>query len=98
MLILITSVYRTRVNAETLYTVVSSAKETVGNSNLLKFYLDRINGNKLVSKYLSKVIDSENFDHYIDVILGYLKDMSFDFRESIKSNYKDKIIEYENKI
>lgn len=54
VLILFEHVYKTRVSAETLRTVVLAGKERFGNTNLLKIYFERINGNKMVSKYLKK--------------------------------------------
>ena len=78
-LILINNVYKTRVNAETLKTVVLSIKENVGDTNLLKIYFDRVNGDKMVSKYLSKVINDKNILKYADLILDYLDSLSFDF-------------------
>lgn len=97
VLILITNVYKTRVNAESLYTVVHSAKESVGTSNLLKFYLDRVNSNKMISKYLSQSINDDKFMSHINLILEYIKRMSFNFSESINTHYQDKIKDYISK-
>ena len=94
VLILVNSVYKTRVNAETLRSVVLSVKEKIGNTNLLKIYLERINGDKLISKYLFSVIDNKNIVQYANVILEYLDDMSFDFSKLIHNHYQDKIDEY----
>lgn len=93
-LILINNVYKTRVNAETLKTVVLASKEKIGNTTLLKIYLERINDNKLISKYLTKVIDDANIEKYADLILEYLDDMSFNFSRIIHQRYQDKINEY----
>ncbi len=91
VLILITSVYRTRVTSEALSTIVQAVRNKVGDSNLLKFYIERINDNKLISKYLFKVINDKNLDRYADMILDYLKKMSFNFCDEISTRYKDKI-------
>ena len=93
-LILINNVYKTRLNSETLRTVVLALKEKIGDTNLLRIYLERINDNKLISKYLTKVIDDENVEKYADLILEYLDDMSFDFSRIIHQRYQDKINEY----
>lgn len=94
VLILINRVYKTRINAESLFSVVNSVNEKIGKSNLLKFYLDRINGDKMVSKYLGKFVDDDDFLEQVDLIIKYLKRMSFDFTEMIRISYQDKIIEY----
>ena len=94
VLILVNSVYKTRVNAETLRSVVLSVKEKIGNTNLLKIYLERINGDKLISKYLFSVIDNKNIEQYANVILEYLDDMSLDFSKVTHNHYQDKIDEY----
>lgn len=94
VLILFESVYKSRLSAETLYTVVSAAKEPIGKTNLLKFYMDRVNGNRLVSKYLSKVINDNNLEKYTNLILEYITERSFDFSKSIKRNYREKIEDY----
>ena len=98
VLILINNVYRTRINAESLISVVNSANVVIGESNLLRFYLDRVNGDKMVSKYLGKYVNDDDFLVHIDSIIKYLKMMSFDFCESIKRRYNDKIFEYNNGI
>ena len=83
VLILITNVYRTMATAEALSTIVQAIKQKIGSSNLLQFYLERVNGNKLISKYLFKVIYDEHLDHYSDVLLDYLYKMSFHFCDVI---------------
>ena len=94
VLILVNSVYKTRVNAETLRSVVLSVKEKIGNTNLLKIYLESLNGDKLISKYLFSVIDNKNIEQYANVILEYLDDMSLDLSKVIHNHYQDKIDEY----
>ncbi len=97
VLILITNVYRTMATAEALSTIVQAIKQKIGSSNLLQFYLERVNGNKLISKYLFKVIYDEHLDHYSDVLLDYLYKMSFHFCDVIGTRYKAKIEEYRYK-
>ena len=94
VLILITNVYRTMATAEALSTIVQAIKQKIGSSNLLQFYLERVNGNKLISKYLFKVIYDEHLDHYSDVLLDYLYKM---FCDVIGTRYKAKIEEYRYK-
>ncbi len=94
VLILINSVYKSRLSGETLATVVQSAKEKVNNTNLLEFYQTRVNENKLISKYLVKVVHDENLEKYADLILEYLKERSFDFTTSIKEGYSSKLQTY----
>lgn len=83
VLILITNVYRTSVTAEALSTIVQVVKQKIGSSNLLQFYLERVKGHKLISKYLFKVIYDEHLDHYSDVLLDYLHKVSFHFYDVI---------------
>lgn len=91
VLILINSVFRTRVNAETLKTVVLSAKEYVGDKNLLKFYIERVNGDKLISKYLYNFDKIDDYESKVDMILDYLDHMSFDFVKYVKKHYESKL-------
>lgn len=94
VLILINTVYKSRLSGETLATVVQSAKEKVNNTSLLEFYQSRVNENKLVSKYLTKVVHNENLEKYADMILDYLKDRSYDFVSWIKRDYAQKLQTY----
>ena len=43
---------------EYLYSIVKSGKEKIGNTNLLYFYVNRINTNKMVSKFLKISIET----------------------------------------
>lgn len=90
VLILINSVFRTRVNAESLKTVVKSAKLYEGDQNLLKFYVERVNGNKLISKYIYNFDQIDNYESKVDLILEYCDDMSFDFCKSVLRDYNKK--------
>lgn len=91
VLILINSVFRTRVNAETLKTIVLSAKEYVGDNNLLKFYMERVNGEKIISKYLYDFDKIDDYESKVDMILDYLDHMSFDFVKYVKKHYESKL-------
>lgn len=98
VLILFENIYKTRLSAETLYTIVESAKIKIKSSNYLKFYVERINDNKMVSKYLKNVINDTNFIKYVDLILEYIIERSFDFKAMIDMRYSNKILEYQEKI
>ncbi len=87
VLILINSVYKSRLSGETLATIVESAKEKVDDTNLLEFYTTRINTSKIISKYLTKVVFSKNIDKYADTILDYLQKRSFNFTKEIRYRY-----------
>lgn len=58
---------------ENLFFIVMSAKEKIGTSNLLAFYIDRINDNKLVNKYLKDVVNDKTVDKYADLVIEYLE-------------------------
>ena len=94
VLILINTVYKSRLSGETLATVVQSAKEKVNNTNLLEFYQSRVNENKLISKYLMKDLHSEKLEEHADMILDYLKERSYDFVSWIKRDYAEKLQTY----
>lgn len=78
---------------EYLESIVLSAKEKVGNSNLLAFYAKRVNTVKGVNKYLNEIVDDENIEKYADVILDYLKSFKPNFSDSLKKeNALDKYL------
>ena len=77
---------------EYLSSIVKSGKEKIGNTNLLYFYVNRINTNKMVSKYLKNINQDLNFEKHIDLVIKYLEQFSFDFSAKIKSVYDKKII------
>ena len=76
---------------EYLSSIVKSGKEKIGNTNLLYFYVNRINTNKMVSKYLKNINQDLNFEKHIDLVIEYLEQFSFDFSAKIKSVYDKKI-------
>ncbi|MCM1053650.1 MAG: hypothetical protein NC483_06740 [Ruminococcus sp.] len=81
---------------EYLISIVKSGKEIIGNTNLLNFYVKRINENKMVSKYLKDIDKDEEFDKHLNLILEYLNQFSYDFTRNIKESYNKKIIEFLN--
>lgn len=93
-LILITNVYRTRTTAEALKNIVESIKESVGKSNLLEFYLDRVNTKKIISKYLCKELKNKDVLKHADLILDWIDNFYFDFSYTIKRSYEDKLKKY----
>ena len=92
---------------ENLIAVVLLAKEKVGNGNLLDFYINRVNTEKGVNKYLNDVVKDPELDKYADLILEYLDQFKLDFVSEVKKHKslekyiksKDNIIKYniENK-
>ncbi len=81
---------------EYLLSIVKAGKEHIGKSNLLCFYVERINTDKMVAKYLKNINDDEKFDKHIDLIIEYLEQFSFDFSADLKKNYDKKIEKYNN--
>ena len=75
---------------EYLLSIVKSGKENIGNTNLLSFYVDRINTNKMVSKYLKNINQDLDFQKHIDLVIEYLEQFSFDFSTRVKSVYNNK--------
>ena len=82
---------------EYLTSIVKSGKEKINNSNLLYFYVNRINTNKMVSKYLKNINQDLNFEKHLDLIIEYLEQFSFDFSARIKRDYAKKIINFKLK-
>ena len=96
VLILINTSFKNNLNIATLLTVVKSAKEKIGNTNLLRFYIDRINTDKLISKYLVKELNHPDFEKHVDLVIDYLNSRSYDFTNIILKRYDEKIEEYIN--
>ena len=78
---------------ENLISIVLSAKEKIGSTNLLSFYVERINTKKGINKYLIDIVDDENINEYADLIIDYLNQFRPKFVEELK-NYNKKIEEY----
>ncbi len=76
---------------EYLSSIVKSGKEKIDNTNLLYFYVNRINKNKMVSKYLKNIHQDLNFEKHVDLVIEYLEQFSFDFSAKIKSVYDKKL-------
>lgn len=87
--------YKPRYDAtrENLYSIVLSAKEKIEKTNLLAFYVERINTKKGVSKYLKDIINDKNIENYANLIINYLDQFEPKFLSEIKQNHK-KIEEY----
>lgn len=81
---------------EYLISIVNAGKEKIGNTNLLNFYVKRINGNKLVAKYLKSIDKDEEFDKHLNLVLEYLNQFSYDFSKNIKQAYDKKIADFLN--
>lgn len=79
---------------EYLLSIVKAGKEKIGNTNLLNFYVKRINRNKLVSKYLKKIDQDIDFDKHLNLVLEYLEQFAFDFTKNIKISCDKKIAEF----
>lgn len=90
VLILITTSFKNNLNTATLLTVVNTAKEKVGNTTLLEFYMDRVNGNKLISKYLKKELKHPDYEKHVDLVIDYLESRSYNFTSTVKRMYEEK--------
>lgn len=92
----IAGIYKPRYfcSRENLLSVVLLAKEKVGNSNLLAFYVDRVNKVKGINKYLIGVVNDSNLDKYADLIIKYLEQFKLDLVSELKNHRNiDKYIE-----
>lgn len=79
---------------EKLLSIVLSSKEKIGNSNMLAFYVDRINRDSGINKYLNDIVNDDKINKYADIIINYLEQFKPKFISSLKEEYKDKIEEY----
>ncbi len=79
---------RYHVSRELLYSIVLAAKEKVGPSNLLSYYVKRVNTQKGIDKYLKNVIHDPNIDKYADLIIEYLDQFKPNFVEELKLDTK----------
>lgn len=80
-------------NREQLLSIVYAVKEKIGESNLLEFYIDRLNTKKGINKYFNNLFNDVNLVKYADLIIKYLDQFKPRFIEDIKK-YEDKIDEY----
>ena len=79
---------------EELLSIVKAVKEKIGDSNYLAFYVDRVNKEKGISKYLKDIVNDENVDKYADLIIEYLEQFKPKFVENLKRYNKDNIDKY----
>lgn len=88
--------YKPRYDAtrEKLYDIVLASKEKIGDTNLLLFYVDRINRKKGIKKYFTK-LDKNQIDRYADFIIEYLNQFKPRFTSKLKKQTK-KINDYIN--
>ena len=80
-------------NREQLLSIVYSVKEKIGKSNLLEFYIERLNTKKGINKYFNNVFNDTNLEKHADLIIEYLERFKPNFIENIKK-YENKIDEY----
>lgn len=78
---------------ENLISIVLSSKEKIGSTNLLAFYVERINTKKGISKYLIDIVNDKNIDEYANLIIDYLNQFRPKFVEGLQQ-YNKKIEEY----
>ena len=81
------------ISRENLLSIVLAAKEKIGSTNLLAFYVERINTKKGISKYLADVVNDKNIDEYANLIIEYLEQFRPKFLEDLKKFHR-KIEEY----
>ena len=79
---------------EELLSIVKAAKEKLGNSNYLAFYVDRVNIEKGINKYLKDVVKDKGIDKYADLIIEYLEQFKPKFVENLKKYNKHNVDRY----
>lgn len=100
VLILYSNAYDRRFKAkyyasrENLVSIVLAAKEKIGSTNLLAFYVERINTKKGINKYLADVVNDKNIDEYADLVIDYLNQFRPKFVEGLSKRYSKKIEDY----
>lgn len=80
---------------ESLLSIVLAAKEKIGDSNLLAFYLDRVNDKKGINKYLVEIVNNEKLDKCANLVIEYLEQFKPKFIDDLRKHDK-KIEEYIN--
>ena len=83
--------YATR---EELLSIVKAVKEKIGDSNYLAFYVDRVNQEKGISKYLKDIVNDKDIDKYADLIIEYLEQFKPKFIEDLKKYNKHNVDKY----
>lgn len=81
---------RYEINRENLIDVVSLAKEKVGDSNLLAFYIDRLNTTKGITSYLNDIANDEKVSEYADLLLEYLDQFKPNMFNMVMDKYNSK--------
>jgi len=76
------------VTRENLYFIVLAAKEKIGTTNLLAFYVERVNTKKGISKYLKDIANDENIEKYANIVIEYLEQFKPTFISELKRNKK----------
>lgn len=58
--------------------------------------MKRINGNKVVAKYLKNIDKDKEYDKHIALVIEYLKQFSYDydFVSELKKSYEKKILDF----
>ncbi len=91
-LILISSVInKNYATVDSLLSILECGKEKIDDTNLLRYYYERINPNKDVSRNLKKVIYSEHFDDNLDMLIDYYERWCFDMKSIVKKHYEEKM-------
>ena len=83
---------------EELLSIVKAVKEKLGDSNYLAFYVDRVNKEKGISKYLKDIVNDKNVDKYADLIIEYLEQFRPKFVENLKKDNRENIDKYISKM
>ncbi len=83
--------YATR---EELLSIVKAVKEKIGDSNYLAFYVDRVNREKGISKYLKDIVNDKDIDKYADLIIEYLEQFKPNFVENLKKYSRNNVDKY----
>ena len=73
-------------NREELLDIVKSVKEKIGNTNLLEFYVERVNKEKGIHKYFNHVFDDNDLDKHADLIIDYLNGFGPTFTKFLKKD------------
>lgn len=81
---------------EELLEIVLSIKQKINNTNLLEFYLDRINTKKGINKYFKEIRENGKLEEGADIVIDYLEQFRPKFISSLQS-FEDKIKDYKEK-
>ena len=81
---------RYEINRENLIDVVSLAKEKVGDTNLLAFYIDRVNTTKGITSYLNNIANDEKVSECANLLLEYLDQFKPNMLNMVMDKYNSK--------